>query len=153
MLPLPVMHKQITFFSCCGKNICNGCVDTIEESGAKDLCPFCRTPPAESEEEEVKRTKKLMEKGNGLAFFVLGGCYGHGTMGMPQDRTKVNELLLKAGELGCAVAYLNLGIAYENGMGVEIDKKKAKYYYELAAMKGDIRQAQGKCQGVLSRQN
>ena len=48
--------------------------------------------------------------------------------------TKANELLLKAGELGCAEAYRNLGMSYNNGLGVEVDKKKAKHYYELAAM-------------------
>ena len=60
-------------------------------------------------------------------------------MGLPQDEEKAIELLLKAGELGCADAYFNLGIAYDYGRGVAIDKKKAKHYYELAAMNGDIR--------------
>ena len=58
---------------------------------------------------------------------------------MPQDMTKVNELLLRAGELGCAEAYCNLGYSYENGRGVETDKKKAKHFYELAAMNGSVR--------------
>ena len=57
---------------------------------------------------------------------------------MPQDYQKASELYLKAGELGYAVAYFNLGISYDQGHGVEIDKKKAKQYYELAAMGGDI---------------
>ena len=116
----------------------DGCVHTIEESGAKDLCPFCRTSPANSDEEDVKRVKKLMEKGNGGAFFVLGGCYSNGTYGMPQDHAKANELYLKAGELGCAEAYFNLGVVYRQGDGVEIDEKKAKNYFELAAMNGHV---------------
>ena len=49
----------------------------------------------------------------------------------------LHELLLKAGELGCAKAYFNLGFAYYSGSrGVETDKKKAHYYYELAAWVG-----------------
>ena len=134
MLPLPVYdtHNGMTFHSCCGKRICDGCVHTIEESGAKDLCPFCRTPPARSPQEEVKRTEKLMEKGNAQAFYMLASCYAQGINGMPQDRAKVNELLLKSGELGCADAYYNLGNFYNKGDGVEIDMKKAKHYYELA---------------------
>ena len=52
--------------------------------------------------------------------------------------TKANELWLKAGELGCAVAYFNLGTSYENGSGVEVDKKKAIHFYELAAMNGHV---------------
>ena len=145
MLPLPLYevtlyenHTGMTFHTCCGKRICNGCVDTMEASGAKDLCPFCRTPPANSDEENIKRVKKLLEKGNAYAFYVLAGYYVQGINGLPQNRAKANELYLKAGELGCADAYCNLGSAYVLGRGVEIDKKKAKHYYELAAMNGSV---------------
>ena len=142
MLPPPLYENctGTTFYSCCGKDICDGCIYAMDESGAKDLCPFCRTPQAESNEEHIKRTNKLMEKGNAYAFYALAGCYRSGIMGLPQDHAKANELWLKAGELGCAMGCYNLGIAYdEGGRGVTIDKKKAKYYYELAAMKGDVK--------------
>ena len=43
------------------------------------------------------------------------------------------------GELGSADAYCNLGMSYDIGRGVEEDKKKAKHYYELAAMNGDVK--------------
>ena len=59
-------------------------------------------------------------------------------MGVPQDFAKANELYLGAGELGNTEAYSNLGISYENGDSVEVDKKKSNYYYELAAMNGDV---------------
>jgi TPR repeat protein len=59
-------------------------------------------------------------------------------MGVPQDFAKANKLYLKAGELGHATAYNNLGIAYNDGRGVEVDKKKAIHYWELAAMSGDV---------------
>ena len=80
--------------------------------------------------------KKLMETNNAYAFDTFAGFYKHGTMGMPQDFAKANELLLKAGELGCAEAYRNLGMSYNNGLGVAMDKKKGKHFLELAAMKG-----------------
>ena len=57
---------------------------------------------------------------------------------MPQDWSRANELWLRAGGLGCAVAYCNLGNSYDDGRGVEVDKKKAKHYWELAAMNGDL---------------
>ena len=138
MLPLPLYenHSGTTFFPCCGKDICNGCIHAMFESGAKDLCAFCRTPYSSSDEEEVKRIKKLMEKGNAYAFLRLSGCYYEGIDGVPQDMAKANELYLKAGELGCAMGYYNLGTQYFNGRGVEVDKKKARHYYELAAMNG-----------------
>ena len=140
MLPpsLYTTHTGMTFHSCCGKRICNGCELAMDESGAKGLCPFCRMPTPNSDNESIGRLKKLMEKGNGRAFYILAGYYDRGLLGLPQDRAKANELYLKAGERGCANAYYNLGIHYVNGDGVEIDTKKAKYYYELAAMMGDV---------------
>ena len=45
----------------------------------------------------------------------------------------------QAGKLGNSTAYYNIGNAYKNGEGLEVDKEKAKYYYELAAMKGDVK--------------
>ena len=79
-----------------------------------------------------------MKNGNANAFDVHGGDYSLGRLGLQQDLTKANELFLKAGELGCASAYANLGYSYDYGRGVGVDKKKAKHYYEIAAMKGDV---------------
>ena len=67
MLPLPADSNQTTFHSCCGKLICNGCQHAIEERKGGDLCAFCRTPNPESNEKEVERTRKQMEKGNAYA--------------------------------------------------------------------------------------
>ena len=143
MLPPPLYdnHTGMTFYSCCGKDICNGCIYVMRETGSKNmkLCPFCKAPPSESNEEEVERVNLLMEKGYANAFCQLGGYYRNGTMGLPQDRAKANELYLKAGQLGDDSAYLNLGSAYYAGRGVEIDVKKAKHYYELAAMNGHVK--------------
>ena len=55
-----------------------------------------------------------------------------------QDRNKAHELYLKAGELGCHEAYGNLGNSYDLGNGVEVDEKKAKYYWELASIGGNV---------------
>jgi len=138
MLPLPVDRSQTVFHSCCGKNICRGCIYAMKMSEGKDLCAFCRTPPPSLDEEQIKRLKKLMEKGNGDAFAMFAGYYEQGICGMPQDYEKAHKLLLKSGELGCASGYYNLGVAYDEGRGVEVNMKKAKYYWELAAMNGSV---------------
>ena len=67
-----------------------------------------------------------MRGGGGIrqAFHALAGYYANGVMGVPQDFAKANELYLGAGELGSTEAYSNLGISYENGDSVEVDKKK-----------------------------
>ena len=49
---------------------------------------------------------------------------------------KAIELYHRAGELGDLESFLNIGYAYHNGCGVEVDKKKAEHFWELAAMKG-----------------
>jgi TPR repeat protein len=52
---------------------------------------------------------------------------------------KAIKLYLKAGELGCAPGYYNLGCSYQyGGNGVEADKEMTKYYWELAAMNRDV---------------
>ena len=141
-LPMPLDPSESIFKPCCGKTICSGCIYTMTKDahgrGKIGLCAFCRAPDATSDEENVKRVKKLIAAENAQAFSQLARCYFRGIMGMPQDMTKANELYLRAGELGCAKGYYNLGLSYDDGEGVEMDKKKAKHYFELAAMKGDI---------------
>jgi len=140
-LPLPLDSSESFFKLCCGKLICDGCIVAIEEEAygrsKTSLCAFCREPTSNSEEEDIKRMKKLMEAGNADAFLNFAGCYARGIKGMPQDWSKANELLLKAGELGCAVAYSKLGNSYYDG-SVEVDTKKATHYWELAAITGNV---------------
>ena len=137
-LPLPIDNGQTHFECCCGKSICCGCIFAMNMSeGGKDLCPFCRTPTP-SDEDIINKTKKLMKKSNGGAFHHLAGYYARGINGLPQDYQKANELLFKAVELGYSEAYCKLGDSYRLGRGVDIDMKKANYYYELAAMGGDV---------------
>jgi len=136
LLPMPKVDETLTK-SCCGKRICHGCIYTmVEREGNKFICAFCRTPAIKSDEEEIERTKKLMEVGNAEAYFLLAGYYANGGRGIVQDERKARELMLKAGELGCAQAYANLGEFYRDGIGVNVDRKKAKQYIELAAMRG-----------------
>ena len=141
-LPLPIETNRTTFQTCCGKVICDGCIHAMKEEargrGKINLCAFCRVPSPRSDAEEVKRVKKLMDANNANAFNMFGGYYRRGDGGMPQDFAKANELFLRAGELGCAKSYYNLGILYYDGMGVEVDKKKANHYWELAAMGGNL---------------
>ena len=146
MLPLPLDLDKQCFKSCCGKYICGGCIhamimEEIRRGKKKEewgMCAFCRTLRPSSDEEEIERLDKIMESGNAMACKQLACYYASGTNGLPQDRAKANELLLKAGELGCAEAYSRLGYSYDNGTGVEVDKRKAKHYYELAAMMGNV---------------
>jgi TPR repeat protein len=139
MLPLPLLITGFRYKVCCGKVICSGCIHAVflRDNGV-GLCPFCRTPSPDSEEENIKRIKKRVEAGDAEAIFGLGCYYLTGEFGLPQDHGKALELWQQAGELGNAKAYYNVGNAYHTGEGVERDNKKADHYYELAAMGGDV---------------
>ena len=150
-LPLPVDAAETLFKVCCGKTICIGCIHvmTVEDikKGKKkeeiDTCAFCRTLRPSSDEEYIERLAKLMDKGNAIAYYQFGCFYASGDCGLRQDWATANELYQKAGDLGYALGYSRLGFNYHAGNGVEVDEKRAKYYSELAAMKG----------GVLARHN
>jgi len=75
---MPIGRKNTTFESCCGKRICNGCSYAMFISEGKNLCAFCRTPKFCSDEEMIKRIKKLMDNGNAGAFHQLAGLYARG---------------------------------------------------------------------------
>lgn len=139
LLTLPLDTGNAQFQTCCGKVICHGCICAMKMSEGKDLCAFCRTPPPSSDEDRVKRVEKLIDNGNAKAYCNYGNYYYNGRMGMQQNQIKACELWLKAAELGCCEGYFNLGIAYDQGRGVEVDKKKASHYFELSAMGGDMK--------------
>ena len=70
---------------------------------------------------------------------MLVSFYKDGSYGVPQDKARAIELMLEAGELGCANGYYNLGVCYRLGDGVEIDKKKAKDYFYFTHLSSDVK--------------
>jgi len=138
---LPSMDSGRIYMSCCGKEICSGCLcapvyDNQGNEVDNQKCAFCRTPFPYSDEEGVERGTKRVEAGDAQATFNLGCDYLDGTDGYPKDYNKALELFHRAAELSCAEAYLKIGITYYRGEGVKVDKKKAVYYCELAAIGG-----------------
>ena len=162
-LRLPSLVSGYRYQSCCGKVICSGCIYAYQSRAAlagrlkeddhvideeklsilknsstqQPPCPNCESASPSSDEEEIERFNKRVEVGDAEAIFDLGNYYFGGMFGLPQDNAKALKLWHQAAELGHADAYLNIGIAYRNGRGVEVDKQKAGRYLELAAMAGD----------------
>ena len=139
---LPTLDAGWTYMPCCGKGICTGCMlaPVYDNQGNKvdnQKCAFCRVPTPKSGEEAIERMAKRVKADDPVAIYNLGVCHRDGSYGYPQDYTKALELWHRAGELGYAIAYGNIGVAYHYGRGVEIDNKKANYYYELSAMGGN----------------
>ena len=146
MLPLPSLYTGRKYRSCCGKNICSGCIYAVtKRDGGVGLCPFCRAPTPTTDEELLKQIQKRMEIGDAGAIYNLGCWYSGGMYGLPQDRARALELWQqagewhKAGEIGHARSYYSVGAAYMRGDGVERDETKANHYWELAAMGGDVK--------------
>ena len=140
---IPTLITGSRYQACCGKTICSGCVyapvyDNQGNEVIEKVCPFCRVPTPYTDEENIQRSKKRVEANDPIAIYNLAMYYRDGINGYPQDYTKALEVYHRAAELGHAGAYAGIGYAYDNGRGVEVDKNKAKHYYELAAMKGGV---------------
>ena len=137
-LPLPLDDAEAKYQPCCGKNVCMGCIYGMHGGNNEDICPFCRAPEEFSDREHVERYWRREEAGDAEAINILGYFYRDGEYGLSQDYERAIGLWLRAGELGHATAYNNIGCAYNKGEGVEMDTKKAAHYFELGAMGGDV---------------
>ena len=122
-----------TYYSCCGKSICAGCVHSFIKSGNHNKCPFCNADHVgKTDDKKVEDIMKRVDVNDAGAMYVLGSYYYHGQLGLSQNQEKAKELLMRAAELGSSQAHYNLGIIYDDGG----DLKKAKFHYEAAAMAG-----------------
>ena len=70
-------------------------------------------------------------------LLMLGFAYYTGIDSMPKDYHKAVEYFTKAAELGDFEAQYNLGVCYEEGLGVPKDLNKAINWYKPAAEQGD----------------
>lgn len=151
-LPFLVSGKQ--YKSCCGKVLCSGCMYAVKKNGGK-LCPFCRTSSTLSREKKVDLLKKRVDVNDAAAIYVQGCHHDSGEYGFQQDCAKALSLWHRAGKLGCSGAYTNIGNAYFKGeLGVERNMRKAKQYYELAAMEcPSARHNLGLCEELVGNVN
>jgi hypothetical protein len=120
------------YYSCCGKSICGGCVDSFCKSGNDDKCPFCNSDRDKTDEDEVEEIMKRVEVNDAGAMYVLGSHYCHGTYELPQDLERAIALWKQAAKLGSSKAHNELGVHFQEGG----DLKKKKFHYEAAAMAG-----------------
>jgi len=116
MLPMPYANGWAfgvgtVYQSCCGKQICTGCLisfmDEIKKGNIKDCCAFCRKPNV-TDEEHVRRVLKRMKLNDAEAFDRLGDAYKVQEWGLKQDMNKSLELWSRAAELGSPVHILLL---------------------------------------------
>jgi TPR repeat protein len=122
-----------TYYSCCGKSICKGCIYSFCKSGNDEKCPFCKADIiGKTDGETVEEFIKRVEVNDAGAIYVLGNHYHHGQLGLLRDRERAMELWSQAAVLGFSHAHFHLGVYYREGG----DSKKSKFHYEAAAMAG-----------------
>ena len=136
-LVLPFDEKQTTFYLCCMKEVCNGCVLATRTRGLDD-CPFCRTPAPTDRSQFLGMLKRRVDAGDPVAIHHLGCKYSWGHFGLEKDETKAIKLWEHAAELGVKKSHFQLGCQYDEGTGVEKDTAKAIGHWEAAAMCGDV---------------
>jgi TPR repeat protein len=122
-----------TYYPCCGKSICIGCVYSFHESGNHGNCPYCNAETLrKTNGERVEELMKRVEANDPGSIYLLGNSYCNGQLGLLQDRGKAIELYARAAALGSSQAHFELGNSYREGG----DLKKAKFHNEAAAMAG-----------------
>jgi TPR repeat protein len=122
-----------SYYPCCGKSICRGCLYSFVESGNEDKCPFCNCERGgKTEEEEVEEIMKRVAANDANSIYELGDYYFNGIKGLQLDEERAVELWTQAAKLGSSEAHFALGVYYKE----ERYSKKAKLHFEAAAMAG-----------------
>jgi hypothetical protein len=122
----------------CGQNFCEKC----SAGGLASLaaCPTCRAMLDVSEQEEVRRLRRLLERPYGrytpISQNNLGLCYITGT-GVGRNLAEAARLFRLAADHGCAGAQHNLAVCYNHGNGVATNRVEALRLYRLAANQGN----------------
>jgi TPR repeat protein len=117
---------------CCCRLVCRSCNKKIETA-----CPLCRIPRAENAAESIARLRRHVENEVPEAISFLGNAYRFGYFGLVKSDKKAAKIWKRAVELGNVEATTRLGVLYQNGIGVKLDKKKAERLFRAAADRGD----------------
>ena len=122
------------YYTCCGTNICGGCVYSFAQSGNEETCPFCKARTGgKTHDDRIGEVMKRVDVNDAGAMYILGSYYTHGQLGLQQDLAKGVELFTQAAKLGSSQeAHYHLGNKYRQ----RGDSKKAKFHYGAAAMAG-----------------
>ena len=89
-----------TYYDCCGKSICGGCLHSAAQSGNMGKCPFFNAVTAcKRDKERHEALMKGVEANDACAIHVLGNHYHyhHGDCGLQQNHAKAIELWMDSG--------------------------------------------------------
>jgi len=126
------MSTGVKFRSCCGTNICSGCILGMYKQDITQKCPFCRAENV-NEVESTERIRRLVLLDNVNALFLMGVRCELGIYGVERNEEEAMIFYCAAAERGSAKAHNNLGNIFMSG---ERDVTRATYHYEQAAIGG-----------------
>ena len=134
-LPVSIDLSKSILYSCCSKYICSGCchasIKREFEGRLQRKCPFCRTDFPDTDEERSKQKRKRIEANDPVAICSMGmDRYDEG------DFEAAFEYWTKAAALGDVNAHNRLSMMYDEGEGVEMDRKKELHHLTEAAIGG-----------------
>ena len=139
-LPVPIPTvKHSSFYECCVKMVCNGCLLAAMKMGINDKCPFCRTPRHKDDAEALSWIQARVGKKDPEAINFLGDQYSsNGWFGLKKDMSRAVELWTEAADLGSAGACFELGVVYYGGFCVAVERDEARGFslLEKAAILG-----------------
>lgn len=137
LVPHSLDLSKYRMMPCCSKTICQGCYffnmkREAEEGKRQHQCPYCRQAIPETEEEIQKMRKRRVEANDDVAIRQLGT-----QLNIQGDYIGAIEHWKKAAAMGNNRAHYELSVMYQDGRGVEQDKKKQIYHLEVAAIGGN----------------
>ena len=137
---MPLDARLHVHSSCCGKVICGGCdMQHHMKCGGPVTCAFCREPAADSDEENIARLSKRIDRKNPKDLCDMALAHGYGQGGLPLDQAKCIDLLRQSGDLGYPLAHYKLACFHDAGaMGLEQNEEEANKYYKEAAEGGHV---------------
>ena len=136
-IPFPTNTNSVVYV-CCMKSVCTGCCLAAKLQGLfGEPCPFCRTPGAKGEEEDLEMIQKRVNARDPEAIFHLGDLHSNGTCGLEKSESRAIELWSEAAELGSTMALTKMGMSHYYGEhGVTQNKAKGVRCWETAAIQG-----------------
>ena len=136
---LPMPHELGAFVveTCCSQITCLGCSHASQhpvlEGGTRNRCPFCRHVVSRTDEEIAKLNMERAKLDDPIALQALGMLnWFH------EDHDEAFQCLNRAAALGDSESTFDLSLMYHDGVGVERDKEKERFFLEKAAIAGHL---------------
>ena len=152
-VPLSRLKSGTLYQTCCGNQIRWACYRENKASinkrneknaGKKDkkpivfTCPFCREPEPGSGPEYVRKLQARCLQKDQNALSIMGDVYRTGEHETLRDELKTLDCWIQAVELGDAVACVQIGVIYDRGDGVAVNKERLALFQRAGALRGDI---------------